>query len=308
MSGINWLVWTLLILGVAGIVGTIVWVVGGSYVIAYLATFPPRRRFKHTPEQFGAAYEDITFVSRDGKLLSGWFIPAQDAQGIVVLCHGMMANRTEMLPWAETLWNNGFTLLMFDFQGTSLSEGDRCTAGCYEPQDLRGAVDYLRSRPDCDPLPVGVFGFSMGGAAAIMAAADEPRIEAVVTHGAYATLYGAIQQRCKHHFGPLAPIALRLMLRWGDRKRWFVASPFSVAPLNAVARLKRPLLLMHGERDRIIPAHHARTLHAAAAVGQAELHVLPRSQHKRIYRKVRSEAHARVVQFFSDHLDQAQAK
>ena len=71
MSGINWLVWTLLIAAVAGVVGTAVWVVVGSYVIAYLATFPPRRRLKRTPEKFGAAFENVSFPSRDDVQLSG---------------------------------------------------------------------------------------------------------------------------------------------------------------------------------------------------------------------------------------------
>ena len=305
MLGINWVCWTLLIAAVAGVLGTITWVVGGSYVIAYLATFPPRRRLKRTPEKFGAAFENVNFPSRDGTMLSGWFVPASvpDPQGVVVLCHGMMANRAEMMPWAESLWKKGLALLMFDFRGTSLSEGDKCTAGCYEPQDLRGALDYIESRPDCANLPIGAFGFSMGGAAVIMAAADDPRIQAIVSHGAYATLDGAIRQRCKHHFGPLAPIALRIMMRLGNRRNWFVASPLSVAPLKALARMTpRPLLLLHGERDPIIPAHHARKLYAAAT-GPKELHMLPRSRHKRINRKIRLQAHERVVQFFCDHLD-----
>lgn len=294
----------MLIIVLAGVAGAAIWVVGGSYVIAYLATFPPRRRLKRTPEKFGAEYQDICFPSLDGTALSGWFVPSAEPepQGIIVLCHGMMANRAEMLPWAETLWNSGFSLLLFDFRGTSQSGGEMCTSGCFEPQDLRGAVDYIESRPDCANLPVGVFGFSMGGATAIMAAADDPRFQAIATHGAYATLNGAIRQRCKHHFGPFAPLAERLMMSLGNRKQWFPAAPSTVSPLLMIPRLaSRPLLILHGERDPIIPAIHAHTLYAAAT-GPKELHLLRRSRHKRIYRKIRSQAHAHVVQFFCDHL------
>ena len=304
---INWIGWTILILVSVAVAGAAIWVVAGSYVIAYLATFPPRRRLKKTPEKFGATYHDIQFPSRDGMLLSGWFVPSSEPtpQGVIVLCHGMMAHRGEMLPWAETLWNSGFSLLMFDFRAVAESEGDKCTAGCFEPQDLRGAVDYIESRPDCANLPIGVFGFSMGGATAIMAAAEDLRFQAIATHGAYATLSGAIRQRCKHHFGPFAPIAERIMMRLGDRKDWFAAAPSTVVPLNAVSRLaSRPLLILHGERDRIIPAIHAHTLFAAAT-GPKQLHLMPRSHHKRIYRKIRSQAHERVVQFFCEHLTQA---
>jgi len=290
---------------VTGLLGTVLWVVGGSYAIAYISTFPPRRRLKRSPEQFGAPYENVSFPSRDGMLLSGWYVPSSepDPPGIIILCHGMSANRTEMLPWADTLWNSGFGLLMFDFRATGESGGDRCTAGCFEPNDLRGAVDYIATLPDAGKLPLGVFGFSMGGATAIMGAADEPRIKAVATHGAYATLEGAITQRCRHHFGPFAPLAERIIMRLGNRKRWFVAAPSTVAPLASVGRLfPRPLLLLHGERDKIIPFSDAHDLYAAAS-GSKELHMLPRSRHKRINRKVRSQAHERVVQFFTDNLE-----
>lgn len=279
-------------------------IVIGSYLIAYLATFPPRSRLKHTPKEFGATFEDVLFPSRDGTRLSGWFVPASDPQphGVVILCHGMMANRSDMLSWAESLWRNSFSLLLFDFRANALSEGDRCTAGCYEPWDLQGAVDYVETRPDCVGLPLGVFGFSMGGATAILTAAEDERIQAVGTHGAYATLDGAIQQRCKHHFGPLAPIAERIILRVGDRRQWFVQPPSNIAPIKAVPDLKdRPLLLLHGEKDPIVPANHARSLYNATS-GPVELHLLPRSRHKRINRKIRPEAHARVVAFFHKHL------
>jgi uncharacterized protein len=285
------------------VLGTAFWLIAGSCAIVHIATFPPRRRVKRTPAEFNAPFENVRFPSRGGVELSGWYIPArQKAQGTIILCHGMSANRMEMLPWAVPLWDNDFALLMFDFRRLGESGGDRCTAGLFEPEDLQGAVDYVKSRPDIADLPLGVFGFSMGGATAIMTAADDPRIQAVATHGAFATLEGAITQRCRHHFGPFAPLAERIMMAYGRRRWWFVVNPEVVMPVNAVPRLMpRPLLLLHGERDPIIPRAHAHDLYAASS-GSASLHMLPRSRHKRINRKFRSEAHARVVNFFCDHL------
>jgi dipeptidyl aminopeptidase/acylaminoacyl peptidase len=252
---------------------------------------------------FNAPFENVRFPSRDGVALSGWYIPARHKpQGAIILCHGMSANRMEMLHWAASLWENDFALLMFDFRRQGESGGDSCTAGFFEPQDLRGAVDFVKSHPDIATLPLGVFGFSMGGATAIMTAADDPRILAVATHGAFATLEGAITQRCRHHFGPFAPLSERIMMAYSRRRRWFVVKPEVVMPVNDVPRLMpRPLLLLHGERDPIIPREHAEDLYAASS-GSASLHLLPRSRHRRINRKFRPEAHARVVNFFCDHL------
>jgi fermentation-respiration switch protein FrsA (DUF1100 family) len=296
-------IWAALIALGASTAGTIAYILLGACAIAYLATHPPRRRVRRTPAEFGAPFEEVVFPSRDEVMLSGWFVPAnEDAEdaprGAVILCHGMLANRAEVLPWARPLWEDGFALLMFDFRALGESGGELCTAGYFETQDLHGAVDYLTSRPESVGLPVGVFGFSMGGAAAILAAAEEPRIQAVATHGAYATLDRAIKQRCRHHFGPFAPIVEWITRFVGDKMGWFPASPSLVSPVDAVSRLTpRPLLLLHGGRDRIIRPDDAHALHAAAGDPKA-LHILPRSGHKRIHRRLRQEARQRVAEFF----------
>ncbi len=299
------IVWTTLIaLGSSATVLFLLLVVAAG-AITYYATHPPRRRFKRTPAVFGADFEEVEFPSRDGVMLSGWFVPppaGATRHGAVILCHGMMANRTEELPWAAPLWAEGFALLMFDFRAVGKSGGELCTAGHFETQDLHGAVDYLEAREDTADLPIGVFGFSMGGAAAIMAAAEDTRLRAVATHGAYATLDRAIKQRCRHHFGPLAPIAEWVTHTLGEWLNWFPIPPSSVSPMEVVSRITpRPLLLLHGKRDRIIRASDARDLHAAAS-DPKELHILPRSSHKRIHRTLRDEAKERVTAFFCETL------
>lgn len=79
-------------------------------------------------------------------------------------------------------------------------------------------------------------------------------------------------------------------------------SPSVVSPIQAVARLTpRPLLILHGKRDRVVHHSDARMLHAAAGHPKA-LHMMPRSGHRRIYRTLRQEARRRVAQFFCEHL------
>ena len=97
----------------AGAFGVGLFLAAGSTLLAYLATHPLRKEISQTPEQFGATYSEIRFPSRDGVVLEGWFVPAPDTpRGAIVLCHGMSANREEMLPWAERLWQEGFSLLL----------------------------------------------------------------------------------------------------------------------------------------------------------------------------------------------------
>lgn len=291
-------------------VGTVLWLVLGACLIAYVSTHPPRKPLKRTPAQFSAAFEEVQFPSRDGKSLSGWFLPARALvggeirpPGAVILCHGMMSNRAEGLFWAEALWERGFTLLLFDFRAYGESDSALCTIGYHEVQDLHGAVDYMMMRPEAAGLPLGVFGFSMGGAIAIMTAADDTRIQAVVTHGAYATLTGAILQRCRHHFGPLGPLVAWMTIKFG--MRWFPIQPSEVSPVEAVSRIApRPLLLLHGKHDPIILAEDARELYAAAG-SESSLRVLPHSGHRRIHRDLQQAVRRRVAHFFTVALQSA---
>jgi alpha-beta hydrolase superfamily lysophospholipase len=300
--------WAALIALGASTAGIVVWVSFGVCVIAYFSTHPLRnRKLKQTPARFDASYEDIKFPSRDNDVqLSGWFLPPRlceaeaIARGIVVLCHGMLANRSEVLPWAEALWNGGFAVLMFDFRAVGESEGARCSAGYYEAMDLCGAVDYIDTRPDCNGLSLGVFGFSMGGATAIIAAADEQRIMAVAAHGAYASLDRALIQRCRRHFGPLASVAAWAIRAIGER--WLPVPSSEVSPMNAVSQIApRPLLLLHGRMDRVVHPSDAQDLHDAAGSPKT-LNILPRSGHRSIHRSQRDDVREQVVEFFIENL------
>ena len=276
-------------------------------LISYIATHPPKSRpMKRTPEEFGAAYVEVQFPSRDGVLLSGWYIPAGPQEttprGAVILCHGMMANRSEMLGWAKALWEHGFALLMFDFRAYGRSGGEMCSAGHYEKQDLLAAVDYVTAHPDMASLPLGVFGFSMGGATTILTAAEDTRIQAVATHGAFATLDRAIWQRCRHHFGPFEPIAKWAMTNIGFVKKWYPVEISRVAPINAVSCITpRPLLLLHGANDPIINLADARDLYGAAGYPK-QLHILPNSTHRDIAPELELPTHQRLAQFFCEFL------
>src|SRR5205823_5939858 len=144
---------------------------------------------------------------------------------------------------------------------------------------LRAAVDFLACRPETTNLPIGAFGFSMGGATAILAAAQDCRIAAVATHGAYASIERAVTQRCRKHFGPLGPLAECFTLWFALRLSPLPVPTESVAPIRFVPQLSpRPVLILHGGRDRVVHPTDALDLHAAAGEPKT-LHLMPRSGH-----------------------------
>lgn len=272
----------------------------GSFAMAYRATHPRRKavRVRGSEE---LPLEDVVFPSRDGVRLSGWFVPAERAVGGVILCHGFPSNRAEMLPLAGLLREAGFHLLLFDFRALGRSEGNLCTIGHHEVRDLLGAVDYMTRRPEMAGLNLGVFGNSMGGAVAIMAAAEDTRISAVATHGAYATLETAIAQRCRMALGPLGPAMHRPTVWWG-RRLWMDVHPRDVSPTDVVDALSpRPLLLLHGANDRTIRTEDARALYNRAAEPR-QLVMLPRSWHIWVHPLDRPIYERSISEFFRSAL------
>lgn len=272
----------------------------GTLAYTYLATHPPRRRVR-LPDGENWDVEEVEFPSRDGVKLSGWFAPAEvEARGAVILCHGYPANRAEVLAWARLLKPHGYHLLLFDFRAMGQSEGKLSTIGHLETQDLLGASDYLHSRAEMDGLNAGVFGLSMGGAVALMAAARDERLKAIVTHGAYATLERAIDQRGRLILGAFGKALSRPAMWWG--KRWMETHPREVSPMAAVASMPdRPLLFFHGQRDLIVHPADGAAL-ASAAQNPNALRRLPLSYHVRVHPSEWENYAAEFVAFFRAHL------
>jgi pimeloyl-ACP methyl ester carboxylesterase len=138
--------------------------------------------------EVGFEYKDVTFSSRDGLALSGWFVPGKN-RATIVITHGFSGNRLSGVPAARILNQAGFSVLLYELRGHGRSQNDTNTWGWVEVNDLLGAVDYLRSRPDVDAERIGALGYSLGGQITLRAAAQERWIKAVAVEGpAFAAL------------------------------------------------------------------------------------------------------------------------
>ena len=126
-----------------------------------------------TPAQAGLQHEDIFFQSEDGTRLHGWFIPAQNAGGLIparatiIHFHGNAQNLSAHKEAVQWLPAHGYNVFLFDYRGYGLSEGRPNQAGLFA--DSNAALNYVRSRPDVDKNRLLIFGQSLGGTNAIAA-------------------------------------------------------------------------------------------------------------------------------------------
>jgi dipeptidyl aminopeptidase/acylaminoacyl peptidase len=275
------------IAAIGAVVVVVLWGTGCMESLFYVPTREPTP----LPAGFPGA-EAVSFDSADGTRLHGWFLPAIGprsgrAAPTVLQVHGNAGSIRSHLWFTEYLPAAGFNLFIFDYRGYGQSEGtprrrDDLIA------DTDAALDALLARDDVDPQRVGMFGQSLGGSIGLNAMAEREEIRAAVVVAAFTSWRDmAADAVSGGRSGPIARTLARVLIR--DHRR----------PDECIARIDRPVLLVHGDDDRIVPMHHTERL--AAAKPDATMLVLPGGRHNDL-RDSHPELDARVVEFLSRHL------
>jgi len=228
-----------------------------SLVSFWLAVRPPRLAIPQAPGDYGLKVETVTISADDGVRLAAWLLPRAGAPALVLL-HGYPAEKADLLPIAAAL-SPRFTVLLLDQRYFGESGGHATTIGFRERGDLRRVIDFLGSRGFKE---VGVFGLSLGGAVALLAAAEDPRIRAVAAYAPFADLrllgyelYGWLWY-LKYPF-------VGLLRGWS--LLFFGHDITTVSPERAAAALSVPVLLVASRQDEQIPFAHAERLQRALA-------------------------------------------
>jgi dipeptidyl aminopeptidase/acylaminoacyl peptidase len=242
----------------------------------------------------GLRAEDVEVTSSTGAVLAGRFFHGR-SKATVVLTHGYGGSQDELLPTANALHESGFSVFSYDLRGCGGSTGE-VTFGAREQDDLRSVIDYVAGRDDVDDERIGALGFSMGAATTIMAAADDPRIKAVVDDSGWSDVY---------HW--LRPSVSAVFIHPGDR---FSALSLKLAEVRAdieldrlkpkedVARLApRPLLIIHGTADENVPPGDSAENFAAAREPK-ELWTIEGAAHGATVAPGGATSSERVVRFF----------
>ena len=241
------------------------------------------------------AVESVDFSRGDGVNLNGWLVRSAVGQPAVVLVHGFKGSREEMLPWARFLHAAGYNVVLFDSRGCGKSGGATVGLGATESRDGFAAASLARDRFLTDR--VAVLGISLGAGAAILAAADDPGINAVIADSAWTD---QDLQLSRLSFVPLGPLRLPLPPYGIAAVDAIVGARVEDArPIDAIARISpRPLLLIHSADDdnATTPVDGARRLFAAAGEPK-ELWIAQHGGHVGAINAFPDEYRARVLAF-----------
>jgi pimeloyl-ACP methyl ester carboxylesterase len=257
---------------------------------------PRWRGMNRGPADFGLLSETVSFDSTDGIPLKAWWLPASDTpQGAVIIAHGIDHTRQVMLPRAAFLVRGGYDVLTVDLRGHGESGGSIVSPGLLEARDILGALRYIRSRGDKDP--VAVLGVSYGAVASLIAAAESPDIATVISDGAFLTGKDVSEDISRHYLhdsranllvralslaslfpGVARAIALTYYLRSG-----IYLGPELLSAIPSASRIRVPVLMISGEKDWIVPPDRARQVLSVIPNNQKELVVIPNAYHDTTY-------------------------
>lgn len=228
-----------------------------------IATMPPAfpKESSGLPAGVEVAYEDVTFPTTDGLELRGWFFPAgrPDAPAMVY-APATSHDQRSGLSLVPAFHQAGYHVLLFSYRGHALSDGRKgsFTYGEAESRDVDAAVRFLSETKAI--RRIGVIGHSAGASSAILSAARNPLIDAVVA----VAPFNSVAEVWHTSRPALVPSFVLDWTLWvAEKTRGFDRE--QVNPLRVVEQIApRPLLVIHGTDDRRITEGQVQQLFAAA--------------------------------------------
>jgi alpha/beta superfamily hydrolase len=229
--------------------------------------------------------KEIRLKANGLELVGELHVPSGDKiHPTLCICHGIPAAPPDptdrgYAQLAQRFCNAGFTTLIFNFRGTGRSEGNLDILGW--SQDLGAAIDFLYNLKQIDEACFCLLGFSGGAAVSIYTAAQDFRVSAVATCACPADFHSLSQKET-----PLETIQ-RFRQIGAIRDEDFPPSIEdwqkgfeTITPINWIDKISpRPLLLVHGDADELIPLEHAHKLYNKAKEPK-ELKIIPSAKHK----------------------------
>lgn len=260
------------------------------FAIGWALAAPVQISVGKAPSDLGA--EAVEFKSDSGTIVKGWWCPTVNSRGVVLLLPGIRANRLSMVDRARFLRRAGYSVLLIDFQATGETKGDHITFGWKESRDALAAVDFIHQ---VDPSRVAIIGSSLGGVATLLAT-PPLKVNALVLEAVYPTMEIATRNRMENYLGLFGRILTPLFLKQLRLRLGISAS--QLRPVDHIAAVDCPVLIMSGEKDRNTRPADTQKLFVRAR-SPKQLWFVPNAGHVDLHQSLPQEYETRVLAFLA---------
>ena len=192
-----------------------------------------------------STFQVIYLTTKNNLKLQGWYLKtATPAKGTVILFHGHGASKSGVFEESAAFRKMGYNTFLLDFRAHGSSEGNTCTIGYYEVEDVKLAYDHIKERGEKN---IVLWGISMG-AAAIAKAVNDYQLQPtkIILEMPFGSIVQAAEGRIRMMHLPTEPLAV-LITFWGGAEHSFWA--FNMKPYEFVKKINCPTLIQWGRKD-----------------------------------------------------------
>ncbi len=200
------------------------------------------RELTATPRGAGLDYEEVMLHTADGIKLHGWWVPARQARGAVLLMHGNAGNISHRIGYLTMFSRLGYSVLVFDYRGYGKSDGHPDEEGTY--RDAEAAWQHVTAARNVPARDIVMVGESLGGGIATWLALKHPPRALVL-----ASTFTSVPDLGAQIY-PWLPVHWLARIRYENLAR--------------IGQIDAPVMIAHSRDDDIIPFAHGEALFAAA--------------------------------------------
>jgi len=238
-----------------------------------------------------SSFQTIYLITKDSLKLEAWYIPVNDPIGTVCLFHGHAGTKSGVFRESEEFRKMGYNTLLVDFRAHGNSEGNTCTIGYDESEDVKLAYDHISGKGEKNII---LWGISMGAAAVSKSIHDHGLKPAkVILEMPFGSILDAVEGRIKMMKMPAEPLAA-LITFWGGTEHGFWA--FGMKPREYVKKISCPVLLQLGANDPRVSLTETKTIFNNISTAK-KLVVYENSGHESLCKKETEKWKAEVAAF-----------
>lgn len=240
----------------------LVLVTGAMLLFERRLIYIPFRGLDVEPSALALRHEEAWLTAEDGVRIHAWFLPLADARRTVLVCNGNAGNMSYRLDRAQEMQRRlGVSVQLFDYRGYGRSEGSPDEEGTY--RDARAVHRYLVETKGIRPGDLVLFGESLGSAVATQLALERPAAALILE-----SPFTSIADMARSAYPFLPPVGPLIRTRYDT--------------IRKIPTLTLPLLVLHGDRDTIVPSSQGRRVFEAAP-GPKRFFAIPGAGHNDTY-------------------------
>jgi uncharacterized protein len=242
-------------------------------------------------------FEMVEIKSEDGLKLKARFLKNDQPSGkAVILAHGYKGNSEQMPGITKFYYEQGYDILKPDARGHGLSEGDYIGYGWHDRKDYVQWSEFLAEKAGADVI--FLHGFSMGAATVLMASGEKlpEQVKGIIADSGYTTVLEELSHQLKYLYNlPAFPVMQVTSVITNIRAGYTFAE---ASALDSVEKNRLPLLIIHGDKDALVPTEMGKRIFEIAK-SDKELWIVPGAGHTEAYTIAEQEYQEKLKAFWT---------